>query len=182
MKLSLNLASRSYVNQRALKKTYQAVLVLLIGLLVWQLLSVWQLSQNIDLVQANLKQLQGQLEKGAVERLSPEQIKAQEQEHQQAQALLRRDAFRWTGLFDRLENLLPDGASIRSLNPDYQQRTLVLSGVVRALPDLQALLDNLHDDSFKQVFLQSQSQTEVNDGQGGKRSALLFSIKLEGMF
>lgn len=182
MKLTLNLASRRYVNQRALKHTYLGLLLLLVALLAWQLTGILQQQQEVTQIQGQLQNLQLQLQEVPVERLSPEQLKSQQQQYQWAQALLQRDAFRWTALFDRLEHLLPNGASIRSLNPDYQKDTLVLVGVVKELTDLQTLLDRLHADSFTQVFLQNQSQILVSDGAGGKKSALSYSIKLEGVF
>jgi type IV pilus assembly protein PilN len=183
MKLSLNLASRSYVNQRALKQLYLALCLLFLLLLALQVKSYLQSRGEIGAAQDSLRELQQQLRGGAVtEQLTNEQIEKQLQQYQQARVLLQRDAFRWTALFDRLERVLPDGVSIRSLNPDYQQRDLVLIGVARGLPDLQKLLDNLHADSFQQVFLQNQDRIEVSAGAGDKKPALSFSIKLEGVF
>jgi len=182
MKLSLNLASRRYVNQRALKRFYLLLSLLLVLVLTFQTKSYLQGRSEIESVRSSLAQLRQQLQGGTVESLSAEQIDAQQRRFRQAQVLLQRDAFRWTALFDRLEKRLPAGASVRSFNPDYAQKSLVLTGVVRGLNDLQQLLDNLHAEHFQQVFLQSQNRVEVSDGAGGKRSALSFSIKLEGVF
>jgi len=182
MKLSLNLSSRRYVNQHALKQLYLLLCLLLIMLLIFQIKSYLQSRGEIAKVEQNLRELQQQHGRAPAERLTDEQIKMQQQEYSQARDWLQRDAFRWTALFDRLEKRLPDGVSIRSFNPDYKQKSLMLTGVARKLSDLQALLDNLHTDDFQQVFLQSQSRVDVSDGSGGKKKALSFSLKLEGVF
>jgi type IV pilus assembly protein PilN len=182
MKLSLNLASRSYVNQRALKRLYLLLGLLLLALLAVQLKVVVRGRAELSEVQNNLSQLRQQLQEMNAVPLSTEQIKLQNQQHLQARMLLERDAFRWSALFDRLEKQLPEGASILSFNPDYTEQSLVLIGIARNLGDLQQLLDNLHRDTYRQVFLRSQSRVEVSDGAGGKKTALNFSIKLEGVF
>jgi len=182
MKLSLNLASRSYVNQRALKQLYLLLCLLLLLLLAFQVKSCLVSRDEINAVQNSLHELRQQLHGELPESLPAEQIQAQQQRYLYAGKLLQRDAFRWTALFTRMENLLPDGVSIRSFTPDYQERELVLIGVARDLADLRKLLDKLHADSFQQVFLQSQNRIEVSDGADGKKPAISFSIKLEGVF
>lgn len=182
MKLTLNLASRSYVNERALKWGYLLFALLILLILLFQLrisLHTWQL--NLDYrtdIEAIEKQLRGKIPA----HFTAEQISAQKQSLGRAKELLREDAFRWTVLFDRMEGLLPRDVSIRSFNPNYSDGTLVLTGVCKKLPDLQKLLDNLYASSFKQVFLQNQSQIETLGYDEINRTALQFSIRLEGVF
>lgn len=182
MKLTLNLASRRYVNERALKLGCLIVTLLLILLLLLQGRNCLNDREQNLVKQANIDQLEEKLQGKIPQRFSKEQIVLQQQDFARAQDLLQKDAFRWTVLFDRLEVLLPKNVSIRSFSPNYKAGSLLITGVARNLIDLQDLLDNLHADTFQQVFLKSQSQIEVLDYQEAKRPALAFSILLEGVF
>lgn len=182
MKLTLNLASRRYVNERALKLGCLMLLAILVMLLLLQIQTYLQ-SRELNLnYQANIEKLGEQLQGKIPKRFTKEQIVVQQQDFALAKSLLQKDAFRWTALFDRIERLLPENVSIRSFNPNYKAGSLGITGVARNLIDLQDLLDNLHADSFEQVFLKSQNQIEVNDYKDDKQPALAFSILLEGVF
>ncbi|HEY5672979.1 MAG TPA: PilN domain-containing protein [Malonomonas sp.] len=185
MKVTLNLASRRYVNRRALNRLGILLLMLLLVLLTFQVRGFLLRQNQVQNYEKNLVEMQQEYQQllgKTVQSLSPEQLARQQVEFNQAQTLLQRDAFRWTQLFDRLEKLLPAGVSIASFTPDYKSRSLELSGSARTLADLQRLLNNLHNDSFAQVFLNSQTQIKVSDGQGGEVSALGFNVTLEGVF
>lgn len=182
MKLTLNLASRRYVNERALKLACLLLVAFLLLLLLFQARTSLQSREQILAMNVAIEKLAQQLQGEIPKRFSKEQIAAQQQDFAQAEALLRKDAFRWSALFDRMEGLLPENVSIRSFSPNYKEGSLVISGVAKNLIDLQDLLDNLHADSFRQVFLQNQNQIEVFDFQDEKRTALSFSILLEGVF
>jgi len=182
MRLTLNLASRRYINERALKLACLAITALLVLILLLQGRTVLQSQQPNLARQAEISKLEEQLQGKLPKRFSKEEIVVQQQNLAMARELLEVDAFRWTALFDRLEGLLPRNVSISSLNPNYKAKSLVISGVARNLIDLQDLLDNLHGDSFEQVYLKNQSQIEVLDYQEKKRPALAFSIQLQGVF
>ena len=182
MKLSINLASRRHINQSALKLFLSVtviLLVLLLGVQIKQSLQDWQLSINY---QSHLDTLQEQLQGKLPERLSTAELAQQQQVYDQAKTLLQRDAFRWTALFDRMELLLPSGVSLRSFKPGYDMNILMIAGVAKDLKSLQDLLDNLQKEKFHQVFLKNHSEVKVNDGLGGSRTALSFSISLKGVF
>ncbi len=185
MKLTLNHASRRYLNRRALNQIYLVLSLLLCALLAYQVVNSLQGKSRAEQFQKNISELQqqlGQLQGEAPRHLTADRIEKQKVEFAQVETILDRDAFRWSALFDRMELLLPDGASIRSFNPNYKDKSLVLNGVVKGLSDLQQLLDNLLADSFQQVYLQNQGMVEVSDGSGGKAPALNFSLKIEGVF
>jgi type IV pilus assembly protein PilN len=182
MKLTLNLASRRYVNERALKFSCLLISIILLGLLMFQVYGLLQGQQQQIALQVSIDQLTEKLQGKVPERFTAEQIAVQKKEYAEARAYLEEDAFRWTALFDRFEGLLPENVSIRSFNPNYEQGSLVISGVAKNLIDLQDLLDNLYADTFKQVYLNQHSQLEVPDYQGDKREALSFSIQIEGVF
>jgi len=182
MKLTLNLASRRYVNERALRLAYLVVSMLLLLLLLVQGRVLWQTQQQSQVLRYEISELEKQLNDNVPQRFNKEQIAEQQERLARAKTLLQQDAFRWTSLFDRFETLLPENVSIFSFSPNYNDASLQVTGAAKNLRDLQRLLDNLHGDNFKQVFLTQQSQGEVLDYAGNQRPAITFSIKLEGVF
>jgi type IV pilus assembly protein PilN len=185
MKLTLNLASRRYFNRRAINQAYLLLCLMFCGLLVYLAIGFFQGRRQIKQYQVNISDQQTQLEKLQKElprHLTAARIEKQKQDFMLAEEFLERDAFRWTELFDRLERLLPTGVSLRSFNPDYENRSLQLNGVARGLPELQALLDNLLADSFQQVYLQRHGRVEISAGAGDRITALNFSLKIEGVY
>lgn len=182
MKLSINLASRRHVNQKSLNLIFSVVILLLLCVLLLQGTAYLKDRQLAMTYQAHLDALQGQLQGHLPERLDPKAIAERRKAYEQAQTLLQRDAFRWTALFDRVESLLPKGVSLRSFQPDYVKNSLMINGVARDLGRLQELLDHLQMENFQQVYLQNQGEVDVDDGRGGKKTALSFSISLAGVF
>lgn len=185
MKLTLNLASRRYLNRNALNRACLVLLLLLCAALSYQIIGYLQGQKRMEQYRNNIAELEQQLQQLQGEsprHLTAARIEKQQREFEQAAAFLQHDAFRWTALFDRLETLLPAGVSIRSFKPNYKEKSLLLTGVAKRLSDLQTLLDTLLADSFQQVFLQSQGLIDVGDGAGGKVKALSFSLKIEGLF
>jgi len=182
MKLSINLASRRYVNQRAMGLFFAVLLFALICILLLQgnsWLQDYRLEQSY---RTHLAELQKELGGALPERLSPAEIANRRQLYEQADVLLTRDAFRWTALFDRMERLMPGGISFLGFSPEYEKNSLKIRGVARDLAALQRLLDNLYGDGFGQIFLENQGETTVDDGRGGKKTALNFTLSLEGVF
>lgn len=182
MKLTINHASRRYVNEDALKWGGRVIALLMLIIIVLQLSTVLTLRTQNSENQLEIATLEQQLVSDDSIRLDEGQLSRQKQEIIQAQIILQKDAFRWTGLFDRMEELLPKEVSIRSFNPNYKSNNLMLTGVAVQLSDLQEFINNLHADSFTRVLLKSQGRIEVTDSSGRKRPALAFSILLEGLF
>lgn len=182
MRLTLNLASRRYVNERALKWGYFLLALLLIAILFFQVRTTLH-NRRLNLAyHSEIASLKGQLGDSSPVRFSAAQIAAQKQAFSRAQAMLQEDAFRWTALFDRMEGLLPNPVSLRSFSPNYKDGSLLLTGVARELNDLQQLLNNLHADTFEQVFLQSQRQVSGDGLDKGAPRAIEFTLRLEGVF
>ncbi len=184
MKPTLNLASRRYVNRRASNRIFTALILLFTVFAALQAQFFLQGRKQLDKFQENIVELEEQLNgiNGNAPHLSNEQIDQQKLEFAQADMLLQRDAFRWTALFDRMEKHLPSGVSISSFQPDYSKKSLSLNGAAKRLKDLQRLLDRLLLEPYDQVFLKSHGRAEVDDGMGGKKTAIKFSLVIEGVF
>lgn len=181
MKLTLNLARRRYYDQEMVRRWLYFFLIVLLLLLVFFGYQWLTTRQQITIHQASIEELRRNLGLQP-DLLAPEVLTDKYSDYRIAQQLLQRDSFRWTELFDRFEQLLPQGISLRSFQPDYQGNRLRVDGVALDLRHLQALLDQLLAEHFTQVYLRQHSNVQVSDGRGGQRSALNFSLEIEGVF
>ncbi len=186
MKLTLNLASRRYVNRRALNHGFIAAAALLVLFCLWSLVGLIEqhelLKQNRQQV-AEIEQQLRVLRGGPVKPLSEEERSRIEAQFLIAQRLLEQDAFRWTKLLDRMEALLPAGVSINSFRPDFGKDSLALDGQARSLKEMRQFLDRLlKKGGFQQVYLNSHSRTKVRDYADNEREAVTFSVQLQGVF
>jgi type IV pilus assembly protein PilN len=181
MKLNLNLVGRHHVLTRRIRPCLKISLLLLLVLSAYQGHQLIVLYGQIGTHQAAVTELQRELGMFPAP-VDPIDLTAAYQEYDRARELLLRDSFRWTELFDRMEGLLPEGIGLRSFQPDYRADSLRIDGVARDLQHLQALLDNLLQAEFSQVYLRQQSRSAISDGSGGSRYALNFSIELMGVF
>ena len=181
MRLTLNLARRGYRYQRQARSLIRLALVVLLTVMAYQGHHWSALHSEINAREQQLALLR-QDPGGLPSQVQPEDLTASFLEYHRARDLLQRDNFRWTELFDRMESLLPEGIGLRSFQPDYKADSLRIEGVARDLHHLQALLDNLLGGEFSTVNLLQQSHVRVSDGRGGTRSALNFSLHIEGVF
>ncbi|KIH76449.1 type IV pilus assembly protein PilN [Geoalkalibacter ferrihydriticus] len=186
MKLNLNLADRVYINRRALHGAYVAIGALLLVLLVVNLLFFSRTRDEIVELEQRLSELReraGARDDEGVIDISPAAQRQLLSDIAFANSILEKDSFRWTQLLDRLEGLVPDGVSIRSILPDHRTRSLNLTAVARGLDEMTAFLDRLlESDQLRDVYLLRQEQTTVTDFAGRERQALLFSLTLREAF
>lgn len=182
MKLTINLSSRRYVNDIALNWTGGAISVLLLLLIFYQASLCFQAHRLVQKYRLDVAELKQQISDRKTLHMTEEQVEQQKNKIAVARSLLRKDAFRWTALLDRLERLLPEKVSIHSLSPNYQTNSLKLTGAAQQLEDLQTFLDNLHNDAFSQVLFKSQEMKGEKNSTGKKKSLLFFSLELEGVF
>jgi type IV pilus assembly protein PilN len=182
MKLTLNLASRSYLNRRALYFVYLVLAALLLLLLGAGMYSYLRSHQRVGQLNARLAELEGAHKAGE------ESVKAvltgPEQESlvadiKFANEILNMDGFRWTRLLDRLEAVLPEQVGIQAINPEYKEGSFSLTGHARDVEDLRNLLDNMSaSPDFSDVYLLQQSREETPEGE----TLLSFSLVVKGAF
>jgi type IV pilus assembly protein PilN len=188
MKLTLNLASRPYVNRRTLYLAYAALAAALVLLLILNSVYALRLRSSGEQVRQRLAELGGQgAGEGTVTEISPEAMRKQQENIAFANDILRRDSFRWTRLLDHLEESAVEGVAIRALQPDYKERSLQVKGVARGVDELRRYIDQLMaSQHFSEVYLLEQSREKDSEKSGkdsGPRAAgISFSIVLRGAF
>jgi type IV pilus assembly protein PilN len=184
MKPTLNLASRTYLNRQLLYATYGLIALVLTISLAGSGYYMWTCRQDaaeIGIESTQIKRQLAELDSGSSEEIPPAALQKQQKRIAFANMILRKDAFRWTDLLDKLEDVLPEGVALRSIQPEYRDGSLRINGLARNLDKLQAFLDNLLvSPAFGSAFLLHQERLDPKEGLG--RDALSFSIHLKGAF
>jgi type IV pilus assembly protein PilN len=182
MKLTLNLASRSYLNRRALRFSYLAVSALLVLLLAVNMYGYLRAHTRAGVLSDRLIDLERQqhIEKGPVApKMTPLEQEQLIADVEFANEVLKKDGFRWTFLLDRLEDVVPERVNIRGIRPNYREGSFSLSGNARSVNDLRTFLDNLSKSpDFNDVYLFQQARKENKGGV----SLVTFSIVVKGAF
>lgn len=181
MKLTLNLASRNYIGLRKVYIFYGALLIILGIILVINVFDVIHTQKQTMTIRAHLEEInvrdvdETPIDLGELDRMHRKIVFANE--------ILTRKGFRWTELFNQLEELLQGGITIRSLRPDYRDGSLRIAGSTRNLEDLKGFIDRIQASRhFETVYLHDQHRVKIEGSVGLRKTALNFSLRLSGAF
>lgn len=182
MKLSINLATRTYINRHALRS---GILAAISALVVWMVAGGYLLAREASYLsdlQGKIAQLESQwteLRGNDGETVSSSRLERRWKEVAFINHLLERDSYRWTTLLDNLEAQAFSGVVVKSIKPDFKKGTLALNGYARELKHLRRFIDNLvAADVFKEIYLLQQSQEVVKDRDGRDKKAIAFELTL----
>jgi len=182
MHFRLNLASRTYLDRRSTRRWLLLIIGLLGVLLAVNLLYSWRNLQQMRQVNSRLMEIEGKV---AAQRSStattytPEEFNRVMAEVSSANKMIDADQFRWSKLLGRLEELLPDKVAIRSLKPNYKDRSLQVAAVARDTAAMTELLDTLLTSAdMSQVYLLNQTLADQPDGE----TEVSFSIVIREAF
>lgn len=182
MHFRLNLASRVYLDRRSVRRWLLLIGGLLAVLLAANLFYGIRHARQLRLVDERLAEIDSKLmaQRGVeATAYTPESLARVKAQIGAANQMIDSDQFRWTALLGRFEALLPEDVAIRSLQPDYRDRSLQVTAVARDTAAMTALLDALLDsDDMKQAFLLNQSQAELPDGE----TVVQFSVVIKEAF
>jgi len=183
MKLTLNLASRPYLNRRALRLTYAVIGALLLVLLLAQLNFWLQSNRQETLLQTRIGDLEQEL--GIAEsgiNYTPEQFEALSQRIAFSNDLIQKESFRWTVLLDKLEGVMTDNARITAIKPEFKAGNLTLDGQCKSVADLRKLLDSLIASAdFRDVYLLSQAEGTTKLASGLEQKHIVFRVRVQGV-
>ena len=182
MEFRLNLASRVYLDRRSVRRWVLMIGGLLGLLLAVNLLYGYRNLQQLHLVEGQLVELDSKLaaQRGRVpSTYSPERLAQVMGQVAAANQIIDADQFRWTTLLGRFEELLPEEVGIRSLEPDYQDRSLQVRAVASDMTAMTELLDALLASAdMNQVYLLNQAQAVQANGE----TIVQFSVVIREAF
>ncbi len=184
MKLLLNLASRPYVNRRALYAFYALLTCILLVLLFFNGHYFLELKAHARQIENHLRQLGRSsgpdTSGGKIDPMDFEELKG---EIAFVNEILQKDSFRWTILLNQLEEVVAEGVSLKSIHPNFKEKSLNITAEARDTETLRLFLDRMiASPHFSEVFLFRQAKVTVKDGQGREHDAVSFSLVLKEAF
>jgi type IV pilus assembly protein PilN len=169
MKLTINLATRRYVNLRQLNVMLALGFTLLGGLAIFK---VAEIARNASELARVRGLSQGIATRSGGTQVSEAQLKALEPRIQFANATIEKKSVNWLSLLDHLEEVVPAGVALSEIQPDHDQ-LLKIGGAARNFASLRALMENMErSKNFSEVYLLRQADTKVGLTQEG----ILFNI------
>ena len=184
MEIKLNLASKPYLNRQSIRLWLLLIGVLLMVLLLLNGSYGYRNYRQLQLFDERFQELNDQLSgiHGTSADYSPEKLAKLKIEVERANEIIDADRFRWTSLLGRFESVLPGDVSIHSIQPNFGERTVRLSGVARDVSALTRFVDNLlTSEDLNQAFLLSHGEVEKEDNKS--RQVLTgFSIVIREAF
>lgn len=186
MKATLNLASRRNRAQQIAAMIARPLVPLLACWLIYLLLSqglLWHRQQALkqELLALDAAVLSGSPQ--ALGNLSAKDYKRQAVAIAFINGLTAKERFSWIELLGRLEETLTKGVTLTQIAPNYQQRSLQLTGLAENVQTLQGYLGSLlHSDSLSAAYLLQQDSRKVKDRFGREHRAVTFSIEIQKAF
>jgi len=164
MKLTINLATRRYVNLRQLNLLLLFGFALSGGLALFNGVAVARNASEISRIDGLIRGIDTR--SGGVP-VSAAQLKAQGSRIRFANAIIEKKTVNWLSFLDYLEEVVPAGVTLTEITPDRMQQ-LKIRGVARTFGNLRTLLETMErSKNFSEVYLLSQSDTKVGLTQKG---------------
>jgi type IV pilus assembly protein PilN len=183
MRSRLNLASKTYVNRRALYLLYAGVTAVVLLILITQLHYLVQMQNQGRLLKERISEIQQQLGISAesAEKYTEEQLTQLLEQIEFSNKLIIRDSFQWTGLLGQLEAVLPDNVRIVDIRPVFKDSTLGLTAQAKTVRDMRAFIDRLNESAdFSNVLLLSQSEQPADGKTRSEEVVVMFNLSVRG--
>jgi len=167
MQFTINLATKTYINQKKLTYALAAGIIFLIFCLI---INICIFAFNAGEI-TRLSKLQSASE--AKRRTPGRAITQKEYEKllasiKLANGLIEKKAFNWIGFLDGLESIVPEGVTLTTVEPGVKEQTLKLSGAVANFKNLRHFMENLEESkNFSDVFLLDQKEFKTAENQKG---------------
>lgn len=167
MRISVNLATRYYYDNAKINIAMAVagallllVLVILIGVAAANFGEINRLKKEQAELDARQKKSGGTVSEKDYKALLPR--------IGEANAIIGKKAVNWLELLNRLEEVVPDGVAITSIDPDQKAQELKIGGAARNFASLRLLLENMErSPDFPDALLLNQKELKVRDKQQG---------------
>jgi type IV pilus assembly protein PilN len=149
MRISIDFASREYIQVRM--AVLAVGLCIALGIFVFvglygsyrgSVARCAQLVRQAEAGDARLMEVEKRLAE-ARNTVRPEEVKAASQQVEFINAAIRRKAFSWTLFLNRMEEVLPDGVGVTSINPDFVSLNVGIAGTALDMKRLTEFIERL---------------------------------------
>lgn len=176
MRLTINLATKRYVNPRQLNAVLAVCFVVVALMLVY-------LVREVATNQAEINRIKGQMVTASRGPAGAPPIPAAQMDELDAKiafanSLIDRKTVNWVGLLDKLEQVVPAGVMVTQVDPSAPAgegekekkgaQAVKVNGVALSFANLRALLENMErTPGFSDVLLLNQGDVKVGTSQRG---------------
>lgn len=184
MRLTINFASREYLQAR---KVYLAlVLLLAAGVLIFAYnYRVYKLASSEGAALKSQLVLQKRLTEGmavklaeAKKKVDKREVEATAMQAQFANMAITRKAFSWTLFLNRLEEVVPDGVGINTIQPNFMTMDLDISGTALGMGQFTEFLSRLTSSPYFEDIPPTFHTSEVVVDKDIGMTAQVFSLKI----
>lgn len=163
MRFNINLATKIYINTKLLKLSTAAAILLLALILILNIRYVAAKSEEMKRLTNEIATLDSKF-KTASKGVSEKEYHALLDRIGFANTVIEKKMYNWVDLLDKLEQVVPDGIAISSIDPDPKSHELKLAGIARNFNNLRIFMEHLEDSrSFTDVYLISQGESKLGD-------------------
>lgn len=177
MRFSINLATRTYLNQRLLNQISISVITMLVLLLGWNVMRIsWNLGEQRRLA-SDIRALEESLN------IRPGGVSEKDFTRQRAQIrffneIIDRKGTGWLNLLELVENATPDGVALAALTPGKKNGELKLDGRARSFAVVRKYVEKLEGSkSFSDVLLLSHQEMIVGENGHGVQFSISCKVK-----
>jgi type IV pilus assembly protein PilN len=168
MRLTINLATRFYINTRRLNFLIAGAVILLTLLLLFNVSNMATDFAEMRRLKDEMAALEGKTRSAQSAVVPDKEYQALLAKIRFANGIIENKTFNWLALLDKLEVVVPDGISLVLIEPIPKDGGLKLAGIAKNFGNLRKFMENLEDSKFfTEVYLVSQAETQVSTGQKG---------------
>ena len=155
MRFTINLATRTYLDNRVLNRLAYCVISVLLVIAVWNINRVASVAGERSRLSAEIAAIQNRIG------TKPNGISEAEASRQKARIrfyneIIERKSINWLGKLEMFEDVTPEGISLSLLTPDKKQDEWKLEGHARSFKVVQQYLEKLDaSKNFSNVLLLS---------------------------
>lgn len=172
MRFTINLSTRTYLDQKLVKRVGALILTLLIVMLLWNFYrTAWSFGE-LRRLRTDISSYENKLNS------RPSGVSEKDYTRLLSRIgfyneVIGRKSFSWMGLLDQVESATTDGIAFSALAPDKKTGILKIDGRARSFAHLRTFLDKLEDSkALTSVMLLTHSEIAA----GEKTKGIQFSI------
>jgi type IV pilus assembly protein PilN len=176
MRLTINLATRTYINTRIVTLSLAGVGAVLAIILLVAVSGLLTDAETVRKLTDDIAVLDGKQRAGE-QPVNPGDYQALLDQVRFANGVIDRKTVNWLLLLDRFESVVPGGVALTSIQPDLKSRDVKVSGVALSFGKIRTLIEAMESSKdFSEVFLTSQAETRGADNQ--KLMTFTFACKV----
>lgn len=178
MRFTINLATRTYLDQQLVTRGLVTAILLLALFCGWKFVALCSNLGELERLGSDVAALEGRLHN------RPPGVSQQEYNRQLARIrffneIIGRKTVNWLGLLDQLELVTPEGVALATVTPELKNGLLKIEGRAKSFGQVRTYLEHLDDSTvFSDVLLTSHADLAVSEKKHGVRFAM--SCKVVG--